>query len=62
MGSRPPSSRGATKTSDFTIWPSSRTDGRGGLARGVGRFVEGDDVEGHALALRCIEDARDTAG
>ena len=34
-------------------------DGRGRLCRGVGRLVEGDDVEGHALARGGVEDASD---
>ena len=36
--------------------PEVRADGRGRLLGGVGRLVEGDDVEGHPLAAGRIED------
>ena len=59
MGSSSPSRAGATKTSDLTIWPELRAEGRGRLDGRVGRLVEGDDLEGHALAGSGVEDARD---
>ena len=57
IGSSAPSSPGATKTSDFTIWPRSAPTVRGGVLRRVGGLVELVDLEGDALPLRGVADA-----
>ena len=54
-----PASPGTTKTSDLTICPSSAPRARRGLDRGVGRLVEGHDLERHALAGGGVQDALD---
>ena len=52
-------SPGATKTSDFTIWPSSAPTARGRVLGGVRGLVEDVDVEGDALPGGGVEDPLD---